>query len=65
MQLSGAFGCGRWSGALLLPRGKQASESILTTRPLRTTFGRDDLIDADARIRLAMQACRALTSVLL
>jgi hypothetical protein len=28
-------------------------------------FGRVDLIDADARIRLAMQACRALTSALL
>jgi hypothetical protein len=36
MQLSGALGCGRWTGALLLPRGKQASEPILTTRPLRT-----------------------------
>jgi hypothetical protein len=29
-----------------------------------TTFRRVDLIDADARIRLAMQARRALTSAL-
>ena len=33
-----------------------------TTRLLWTTFGRVDLIDADARIRLAMQASRVLTS---
>jgi hypothetical protein len=34
-------------------------------RLLRTMVGRVALIDADARIRLGMQACRALTSALL
>jgi hypothetical protein len=43
----------------------RAPESRSAARLLWTTFGRVDLIDADARIRLAMQACRALTSALL
>jgi hypothetical protein len=36
-----------------------------TARPLGTMVGRVALIDADARIPLAMQACRALMSALL
>ena len=38
---------------------------MFRTRLLWTMVGRVALSDADARIRLALQACRALTSALL
>ena len=50
MQLSGAPGSDGWTGALLLPRAKQASEPILTRRPLRTRVARSAQPTPDARI---------------
>jgi hypothetical protein len=46
-------------------REMEARRALRPRRPSWTTFARVDLIDADARIRLAMQACQALPSALL